>query len=495
MTRAATTALQQAGFVVIGAGPAGQKAAIQAAKAGHDVVLVERESAVGGACVRTGTIPSKTLRQRATRPRLHGEPEPVERPMEELLAGVADVVEAHDRYMTAQLERNGVRVLRGQARFLGATRLEIVRISGPALRVEAPRIVIATGSRPRAPAQFSIDHEHVLDSDSILSLSWLPRTLLVLGGGVIACEYASIFASLGCRVTQVDRGHRPLSFIDAELTAVYVESLRAAGSDFLPGAGVRALHWDGISQVCADFDDGRRVEADKALVAVGRIAKVDELDLGAAGVALTTAGHIAVDATLQTTAAGIYAAGDVIGPPSLASAAMEQGRRAACHALGLPMHPGFIEPLPAGIYAIPEMSTVGLDEAAARQRHGGAVVGRARFEEIARGQISGRQRGLLKLVATPDGRQVVGVQVVGDGATELLAIGQVGLMAALEVDAYVDAVFNFPTMAEAYRVAALDIVRQRRPAGANAPAGAHGASGAHGPCGAAPAARARVASA
>jgi NAD(P) transhydrogenase len=455
-------AVQQAALVVIGAGPAGHKAAIQAAKAGHDVVLVERENAVGGACVRTGTIPSKTLRERAARPRLHGEPEALERPMAELLAGVTEVVEAHDRYMTAQLERNGVRVLRGQARFLGPTRLELARIGGAALQLAAPRFVIATGSRPRAPAQFAIDHEHVLDSDSILSLSWLPRSLLVLGGGVIACEYASIFAALGCRVTQVDRNHRPLSFVDAELTDLYVESLRAAGSDFLPGLGVRGLHWDGVSQVRADFDDGRRVEADKALVALGRVANVEELDVAAAGVALTRDGHVQVDAALQTTTPGIYAAGDVIGPPSLASAAMEQGRRAACHALGLAAPDAFTGHLPAGIYAIPEISTVGLDEAAARARHGGALVGRARFEEIARGQISGRQRGLLKLVATPDGREVVGVQAAGDGATELVAIGQVGLMARLEVDAYVDTVFNFPTMAEAYRVAALDLVRQRR---------------------------------
>jgi NAD(P) transhydrogenase len=295
VTRAAGGAAQAAGLVVIGAGPAGQKAAIQAAKGGHDVVLVERENAVGGACVRTGTIPSKTLRERATRPRLHGERAAVERPMTELLAGVADVVGAHDRYMTAQLERNGVRVLRGQASFLDASRLEVVHISGPSLQLQAPRIVIATGSRPRAPAQFSIDHEHVLDSDSILSLSWLPRSLLVLGGGVIACEYASIFAALGCRVTQVDRNHRPLSFVDAELTDVYVETLRAAGSDFLPGVGVRGLHWDGISQVRADFDDGRRVAADKALIALGRVANVEELQLDAAGVALTPAGHIEVD--------------------------------------------------------------------------------------------------------------------------------------------------------------------------------------------------------
>ncbi len=453
---------QQVEFLVIGSGPAGQKAAIQAAKAGRQAVLVERENAVGGACVRTGTIPSKALRERAARPRRHGEAEASERPMSELLDGVADVVAAHDRYMGAQLERNGVHLLRGQARFVSRDRLEVQRIGAPPLTLVAARCVIATGSRPRAPAALAIDHEHVLDSDSILSLSWLPRSLLVLGGGVIACEYASIFAALGCRVAQLDRNDRPLAFVDAELTDFYVESLRAAGSEFLPGAGVRALAWDGVSRVQADLEDGRRLEADKALVALGRIANVEDLGLDVAGVTLNAAGQVEVDDTLQTTALGIYAAGDVIGPPSLASAAMEQGRRAACHALGLPVSESATACLPAGIYAIPEISTVGLDEAAARQRYGGAQVGRARFEEIARGQIAGRPRGLLKLVATPDGREVVGVQVVGDGATELVAIGQVGLMARLDVDAYVETVFNFPTMAEAYRVAALDLVRQRR---------------------------------
>ena len=317
--------------------------------------------------MRTGTIPSKTLRERATRPRLHGEPDAVERPMEELLAGVADVVAAHDRYMTAQLERNGVRVCAARRASSTATRIEIVRISGAPLRIEAARIVIATGSRPRAPAHLAIDHEHVLDSDSILSLSWLPRSLLVFGGGVIACEYASIFAALGCRVTQVDRNARPLAFVDAELTDVYVEALRRRGGEFLrrrrrarpalgrrvPGPGAargRPAHswptrrwsrsagwrtWRNCSSTRGRRADGGR--------------------------------PIEVDATLQTSAAGIYAAGDVIGPPSLASAAMEQGRRAACHALGLPLPTGFAERLPAGIYAIPEISTVGLDEAAARR--------------------------------------------------------------------------------------------------------------------------------
>lgn len=448
-------------FLVIGSGPAGQKAAIQAAKAGRSVCVVERECEIGGACVRTGTIPSKTLRERAARPRLHGEPDPLERPLTELLGGVGDVVAAHDRYMTAQLARNGVHIVRGDARFLDARTVEVTRIAAAPLRICAPRIVIATGSRPRAPAHLPIDHEHVLDSDSILSLAWLPRTLLVLGGGVIASEYASIFAALGCRVHQADRNERPLAFVDAELTDIYVGALREAGGEFLPRSVVRELHWDGVSQVVTEFADGRRLATDKVLVAMGRVANVESLGLAAAGVALDEAGHVAVDDSLRTSAPGIYAAGDVIGPPALASSAMEQGRRAACHALGLLAAAEFAEQIPAGIYSLPEISTVGLDEAATRERFGGALVGRAPFAEIARGQISGRVRGLLKMVATPDGREVVGIQVAGDGATELVHLGQMGLVARLGVDAYVDTVFNFPTMAEAYRIAALDIVRQR----------------------------------
>jgi NAD(P) transhydrogenase len=201
--------------------------------------------------------------------------------------------------------------------------------------------------------------------------------------------------------------------------------------------------------------------ADKVLVALGRIANVDGLKLEVAGVALTTRGHIQVDDRLKTTVDGVYAAGDVIGPPALASVSMEQGRRAACHALGLLVPSDPVSRLPSGVYTIPEIATVGLDEHGARRHFGGAIVGRARFEEIARGQINGCQRGLLKLVADPGGRRVVGVQIAGDGATELVHIGQLGLAAELDVDAYVDNVFNFPTMAEAYRIAAFDIVKQR----------------------------------
>jgi len=446
--------------VVIGSGPAGQKAAIQAAKAGRRVAVIERDRQVGGSCVHRGTIPSKSLREHALRQRVR-QVDLMQEPIQSLLDGVGETVAAHDAYMAAQLERNHVRLLRGRANFTTANELAIRRIDGSSAIVRATFIIIATGSRPRTPPHLAVDHEHVLDSDSILSLAYLPRSLLVLGGGVIASEYAAMFAALGCKVTQADQYDRPLGFLDSELTSFYVDELHRNGGEYIPKAEAVTTKWDGISQVRTEFKDGSVVLADKVLVALGRVANVDGLTLEAAGISLTSRGHIQVDDELQTTARGVYAAGDVIGPPALASVSMEQGRRAACHALGLLVPSDPVSRLPSGVYTIPEIATVGLDEHEARRHFGGAIVGRARFEEIARGQINGSQRGLLKLVADPAGRRVVGVQIAGDGATELVHIGQLGLAAELDVDAYVDNVFNFPTMAEAYRIAAFDIVKQR----------------------------------
>ncbi len=463
--------------VVIGSGPAGQKAAIQAAKAGRRVAVIERERQVGGNCVHTGTIPSKSLREHALRQRvrrvdLSGQP------IRALLDGVNETIAAHDAYMAAQLERNHVALRRGRASFVAAGgghdaphSLSMRRIDGTQCLVRAPRVVIATGSRPRTPDHLAVDHEHVLDSDSILSLAYLPRSLLVLGGGVIASEYAAMFGALGGPVTQADQCERPLAFLDAELTQFYVDELRRAGGTYLPKAEAVCTRWDGVAQVRTELTNGEVLLADKVLVALGRVANVDGLHLHNAGIALTARGHIQVDDGLQTTALGIYAAGDVIGPPALASVSMEQGRRAACHALGLLVPQDPVSRLPSGVYTIPEIATVGLDEHQATRHFGGCVVGRARFEEIARGQINGSQRGLLKLVADPGGRRVVGVQIAGDGATELVHIGQLGLAAELDVDAYVDNVFNFPTMAEAYRIAALDIVKQRAPRAESASSG------------------------
>jgi NAD(P) transhydrogenase len=454
--------------IVIGSGPAGQKAAIQAAKAGKRVAVIERERQVGGNCVHTGTIPSKSLREHALRQRVRRVDLSAE-PIQSLLDGVNETIAAHDAYMSAQLERNHVTLLRARANFVSAGSpekntphvLAMRRIDGSQARVAAPLVIIATGSRPRTPPHLAVDHEHVLDSDSILSLAYLPRSLLVLGGGVIASEYAAMFAALGCHVTQADQYERPLGFLDPELTRFYVDELRRAGGEYLPKSEAVSTRWDGVSQVRTEFTNGRVLLADKVLVALGRVANVDSLHLHSAGISLTTRGHIQVDDCLQTTAPGVYAAGDVIGPPALASVSMEQGRRAACHALGLMVPHDPVSRLPSGVYTIPEIATVGLDENEAKRHFGGCVVGRARFEEIARGQINGSQRGLLKLVADPGGRRVVGVQIAGDGATELVHIGQLGLAAELDVDAYVDNVFNFPTMAEAYRIAAFDIVKQR----------------------------------
>lgn len=447
-------------LVVIGSGPAGQKAAVQAAKAGKRVAVIERERQVGGNCVHTGTIPSKSLREHALRQRIR-RVDLSAQPIQSLLDGVNRTIAAHDACMAAQLERNQVTLLRGRASFIDGHSLALRRIDGGQERVDAPRIVIATGSRPRTPTHLTVDHEHVLDSDSILSLAYLPRSLLVLGGGVIASEYAAMFAALGCQVTQADQYERPLGFLDPELTRFYLDELRQAGGEYLPRREAVSTHWDGVSQVRTELTSGQVLRTDKALVALGRAANVDGLHLHSAGIALTARGHIQVDETLQTTAPGVYAAGDVIGPPALASVSMEQGRRAACHAFGLLVPQDPVSRLPSGVYTIPEIATVGLDEREAQRHFGGCVVGRARFEEIARGQINGCQRGLLKLVADPGGRRVIGVQIAGDGATELVHIGQLGLAAELDVDAYVDNVFNFPTMAEAYRIAALDIVRQR----------------------------------
>ena len=458
--------------VVIGSGPAGQQAAIHATKAGKRVAVIERERHLGGACVHTGTIPSKLLRQHALRQRV-SRVDLSGAPIRYLLDGAGETIAAHDAYMAAQLERNGIQLLRGRASFAACAavndaphELSILHTDGTRLSVLAPRIIIASGSRPWQPGHLRVDHEHVLDSDSILSLAYLPRSLVVLGGGIIASEYAAMFAALGCQVTQADQLDQPLSFLDPELTAFYLDELQRNSGEYLPNVRATGTRFDGVSQVRTDFADGRSLTSDKVLVATGRRANVDGLNLAPVGIALTEQGYVRVDEDLMTTVRGVYAAGDVIGPPSLASVSMEQGSRAASHALGLLVASDPVSRLPSGVYTIPEIATVGLDEHGARRHFGGALVGRASFADITRGRIDGNHRGLLKLIADPAGRRVVGVQIAGEGATELVHICQLGLAAELEVDAYVDNVFNFPTMAEAYHVAARDIVRQRGAANA-----------------------------
>lgn len=454
--------------VVIGSGPAGQKAAVQAAKNGKRVCMIEREIGVGGACVHRGTIPSKTLRETALhmtelRHRL-GKHVRVEMPPDLQLASLMDrmqvVVDAHVEYQSKQMRRNGIEAIHGRARFVDAHTVAIESIRGAVRTVQGDLIVIATGSRPRTPADIPVDHEHVYDSDSFLGMSYLPKSLAVLGSGVIASEYATIFAALGVEVTLIDKTDRPLSFLDREILDRFVESFhKHPGCVFVGGAKIRSVAWNGVDAVVTTLDNGWQVKAEKVLCALGRVANVEDLAIDRAGLTLNERGHVPVDRDCRTSTPHIFAVGDVIGPPSLASASMEQGRRAMRAALQLPIGP-HQDLIPVGIYTLPEIASVGQSQAEAQKAGRAVVVGRAKFAELARGQISGTQDGLLKLVVDATTRRILGCQIIGEGATELVHLAQLAMLTECDYALFIDKIFNFPTLAEAYRVAALDITGQ-----------------------------------
>ena len=466
---AATGAIPHFDVIVIGSGPAGHKAAIQAAKLNRSALLVEREVSVGGACVHRGTIPSKTLREAALaitsfRARTGSVIEFTVREdlqVASLMTRMEQVVRGHEQMMGEQLRSDHALTVHGRARFADPHHVDVESVGGQRTRYHADFVVIATGSTPRTPDDVPIDHERILDSDSILSMTYLPKTLTVLGAGVIAAEYASIFAALGTKVTMIDRGPRPLGFIDAEIADVFVGAFHRMGSRYLGGRKHVSVVWDEVDQVVTLLDDGSEVRSEKLLCCLGRLANLGGLEIGKAGLTATERGLIAVDADCRTAVPNIYAAGDVIGPPSLASSSAEQGRRAICHMFGVSLGHGS-DVIPAGIFTIPEMSQVGLTEPQAIRNHGACLVGRADYSDLARGKIAALEEGLLKLVADAGGRKLLGVQIVGEGAAELIHLGQQALIHGAEVDSFVDNIFNFPTLAEAYRVAALDIVRQRR---------------------------------
>lgn len=453
-------------IIVLGAGPAGQKAAVQGAKAGKRVVLIERERGIGGSCVYRGTIPSKTLRESALHlDRLKRAGEAFQFSLKPdmdiatLLSRLEYVVQAHDSFMSQQLRRNGISLLHGRARFLNDHTIEMQTVDGGQQQLTAGTIVVATGSRPRSPQEIPVDHEHILDSDSLLSMMYLPHSLTVIGGGVIGCEYASIFALLGVQVTLIDRAPYPLQFMDRELVDQFVQSLERCGSHYRGGCQITEVRWDQVTHVVTTLHDGTVITSEKMLVALGRQANVEELELAAAGVTVSDKGLIPVNQYCQTNIEHIYAVGDMVSGPALASKAMEQGRRAVRHALNLPVGDA-ASTIPLGIYTIPEMASIGLDEKGARERYKDPLIGRAKFEEVARAQISGAGHGLLKMVADPAGERLLGIQVVGDSATELVHLGQLALQSGATIESFIDNVFNFPTYAEAYRIAALDILGQ-----------------------------------
>jgi NAD(P) transhydrogenase len=458
---------QKFDLIVIGSGPAGQKSAVQAAKLGKRVALVERDRYLGGACVHRGTIPSKTLRENALRvthmranAKLSNFSLSENLEMSVLINRLDEVLKAHDSYMEKQMNRNHIERLHGCAEFIDKHHIKLIQPLGDPITLESEQFIIATGSYPRAPDIIPVDHEHIYDSDSILSMLYLPKSLTVLGGGVIASEYASIFQALDVKVTMIDKYPQPLGFLDSDLTNNFVHAFETMGGNWVGNTMVRKVFWDG-TQVVTECEDGNIIYSEKLLCAAGRISNTRSLQLDNIGLALNKSGLISVNEKLQTDVDNIYAVGDVIGPPALASTAMEQGRRVSCNAYDVPIG-NMSQMIPTGIYGIPELSSVGLSENAAREQYGDIIIGKAIFEEIARGQISGIQDGMLKIVCDSEGRKLLGVMIVGEGATELVHIGQMALLANADVDIFVESIFNFPTLAEAYRVAALAVIGQRK---------------------------------
>jgi NAD(P) transhydrogenase len=454
--------------VVIGSGPAGQKAAVQAAKIGQRVAIIERDSLFGGACVHRGTIPSKTLRENALRVKhMRKNVALVDFKLDEntematLMDRLDDVLKAHDGFMRQQVDRNQIERIHGRASFVDKHTLNINHVNGETRELTSYKIIIATGSHPRHPDNIPIDHEHLFDSDSILSMLYLPASLTVLGGGVIASEYASIFQALGVKVTMIDRYPTPLGFLDSDMTDCFVREFEAMGGTWIGSQQVKKVYWDGVKDVITECEDGTIVRSQKLLCAAGRLANVKELQLQSAGLMVNERGLISVDEKLCTVVDNIYAAGDVIGPPSLASASMEQGRRASCNALGVRIGDS-TQLIPAGIYGVPELSSVGLTEQQAREQYGNVIVGKADFSEVARGQISGNTGGMLKIVSDPKGDAILGVMMVGESSTEVIHIGHMAMLCHAKVDIFIESTFNFPTLAEAYRIAALEIVAKRQ---------------------------------
>ena len=449
-------------MIVIGSGPAGQKAAIQAAKFRRRVALVERRHMVGGVCTNTGTIPSKTLREAVLyltgwhQRGVYGASYRVkdEIGVDDLFQRTHHVIEAEIEVIRDQLTRNHVQIVTGEGRFVDPHTIA-VRVSEDNERtLTAESIVVAVGTVPARPADVAFDDRTVLDSDGILDLGKIPGSLVVVGAGVIGIEYASMFAALGTKVTVVEKRPRLLDFCDDQMVEALQYHLRELGVTFRFGERVVGVQLHGGGSV-TELESGKRIPSDAVFYAAGREGATHALDLAKAGLAHDDRGRIAVDDLFRTAAPHIFAVGDVIGFPSLAATSAEQGRLAACTAFGETVKAAG-EYLPIGVYTIPEISFVGKTEEELTADRVPYEIGISRWRELARGQIIGDNNGLLKLLVSAHDRSILGVHAFGTGATELIHIGQAVMALGGTVDYLVDTVFNYPTLAESYKVAALD---------------------------------------
>ncbi len=451
-------------LIVIGSGPAGRRAAIQAAKFGRSVLVVERGRRVGGVSVHTGTIPSKTLRETVLnltgwRERgFYGRSYRVKQDIsaDDLMARLHKTLDHEVEVLEHQFARNKVDTIRGEARFVDTHVIEVLGEAGDVQAFKAARYVITVGTRPFRPDYVPFDGEFVVDSDEILELKELPRSIAVVGAGVIGVEYASIFSALDVHVTLVEPRNSMLDFLDKELVADFTHQLRDRGIALRFGAKVEKIEKHGPADCEITLEGGRCVRSNVILFAAGRMGATPSLNLDACGLEVDHRGRLRVDpVTFQTSVPHIYAAGDVIGFPSLASTSMEQGRIAACQALGEKAYDP-PEYFPYGIYAVPEISTVGMTEEEIKERGIPYECGVARFRETSRGHIMGLETGMLKMIFSLKTRRLLGCHIVGEGATELVHIGQAVLNLRGTLEYFVENTFNYPTLAEAYKIAALD---------------------------------------
>ena len=456
--------------LVVGSGPGGQSAALQAASLGKRTGLIERKPRLGGVSLQTGTIPSKALREAAwltSRFAARGMRATLQTPVQlhrnflgEAVARKQRVIESQESLLLKQLMSSGVNLLPGEASFHDPHTLNIRQADGKQIRQTAGVIILATGSRPRRPADVPFDRERVLDSTSVVKLRHLPERLLVVGGGVIACEFATMFAPLGVQVSLVDSHEHLLAFLDDDIQKILEDNLRDMNVQLHMQTRVRAIHRD-RSQVTVTTGTGTTLVADTLLYALGREPNYNTLALDQAGLVADDHGWVRVNKHQQTSCAHVYIVGDLAGRPSLAATAMEQGRLAIDHAFDQ-QHTHSPGPLPMAIYTIPELSFVGESERELQARGAAYVVGRARFAETARGQIIGEEHGCMKLLVEPDTHALLGIHIIGESASELVHVGQMAMNCKAPVEVLAGSVFNYPTLAQCYKTAALDCLQQLR---------------------------------
>jgi NAD(P) transhydrogenase len=450
-------------LIVIGSGPAGQKAALAAAKNRARVAIIEQKRQIlGGSCLHTGTIPSKTLREAVLYftgyelRTLYGSSYQTKDRIspEDLAYRVEHVVRHELDVISSQMRRNDVDIYFGSARFASPTTL-LVEMDDTITTLEGKHFVVAVGSKPARPANIPFTTGRIIDSDEILQLQRIPRSLVVVGGGVIGCEYGAIFATLGVEVTLIDQRRRLLEFVDQEIVDTLIYHLRNQNMTLRLGEAVTRVFIDDRNRIVTEMESGKRVVAETLLFSIGRQGATDGLNLEAAGLQPDPRGRLTVNDTFQTEVEHIYAAGDVIGFPSLAATSMEQGRLAACHALGIACQ-SFSALAPYGIYTIPEISMVGETEEQLTQRRIPYETGIARYAEVAKGQILGDEHGMLKLLFHRESLRLLGVHAIGSRAAEIIHIGQAVIAHEGLIGYFVDTVFNYPTLAEAYKTAAFD---------------------------------------